>query len=92
MRQSFKHKGLKELFEKGRSHRVRKDLVEKALRKLDAIDAADTANDLNLPGFGFHSLQGFNPTRYAVKVTANYRITFDFESGNSQNITLEDYH
>ena len=92
MIKSFKHKGLKELFAEGDSRKVRQNLIRKSLRRLDALDAAQTADDLNLPGFGFHRLSGFNPTQYLVKVSANYRITFEFEEGHAFKIDLEDYH
>lgn len=92
MIKSFKHKGLKELFQKGKSSKVRQDLIIKSLRRLDALDAAETVEDLDLPGFGFHSLSGFNPIRYSVKISANYRITFEFSEGAAYKIDLEDYH
>ena len=58
MIESFKHKGLQELFEKGTSAKLQKALAERALRRLDAIDIAKTPEALNIPGFDFHGLQG----------------------------------
>jgi hypothetical protein len=58
MIKSFKHKGLSELFDSGRSRRVRQDLQSRCLRGLDALDQADVLNDLNVPGFNFHELHG----------------------------------
>ena len=52
MIESFKHKGLQELFEKGNSAKLQKALAERALRRLDAIDIAKTPAALNVPGFG----------------------------------------
>lgn len=54
MIESFVHKGLQELFEKGRSAKIQQALAERALRRLDAIDAAKTPEALNVPGFDFH--------------------------------------
>jgi hypothetical protein len=36
----------------------------RALRRLDALDQATRPEDLNIPGFDFHALKGFDPTRY----------------------------
>jgi len=55
---SFKHKGLSELFEKGSTRRIRADLHLRCLRRLEALDQAELLNDLNIPGFNFHGLQG----------------------------------
>jgi proteic killer suppression protein len=67
MIESFKHKGLQELFEKGASAKMAKTLAQRALRRLDAIDTAKTPEALNVPGFDFHGLQG-KPKRYSVHV------------------------
>lgn len=50
MIQSFKHKGLAELFEQGRSRRVRQDLQSRCLRRLDALDQAKILTDFTCPG------------------------------------------
>jgi proteic killer suppression protein len=64
---SFKHKGLAELFERGRSRKVSQDLQSRSLRRLDASDQAESLTDLNIPGFNFHGLQG-KPKRYSIHV------------------------
>lgn len=53
MIESFMHKGLEELFDKGKSAKVQASLAERILRRLDAIDAAKTPEALNIPGFVF---------------------------------------
>jgi proteic killer suppression protein len=59
---------------------------------LDRLDAATKAEDMLLPGFGFHGLTGFKPKRYAVSVSGNWRITFAFDDGDAEDVYLEDYH
>jgi proteic killer suppression protein len=46
---------------------------------------------MNIPGFGFHGLNG-NPKRYAVSINGNYRITFGWDGQNATKLDLEDYH
>jgi len=47
MIESFIHKGLEELFEKGKSAKVQASLAGRVLRRLDAIDTAKTPDALN---------------------------------------------
>lgn len=51
MIKNFKHKGLSELFKRGRTRRVRHDLQSRCLRRLEVLDQAELLTDLNVPGF-----------------------------------------
>ena len=88
---TFRHRGLKELFEQGSSRRVRPDLQARALRRLDAIDAATSLDQLNVPGFNFHRLRG-SPQRYSVHVNGPWCITFEWDDGDALRVELEQYH
>ncbi len=92
MIESFMHKGLEELFEKGKSAKVQQALVGRALRRLDVINTAKTPDVLNLPGFDFHPLQQGKPKRYSVHVNGPWCITFEWEGENALRINLENYH
>jgi len=46
---SFKHKGLRELFESGKTKRVAADFRPRLLRQMDAINQADAPEQLNFP-------------------------------------------
>lgn len=91
MIKNFKHKGLAELFERGRSRKVRQDVQSRSLRRLDALDQAKSLTDLNLPGFNFHGLQG-TPKRYSIHVNGPWCITSEWEDGDALKINLEQYH
>ncbi|WP_373499201.1 type II toxin-antitoxin system RelE/ParE family toxin [Desulfococcus sp.] len=91
MIKSFKHKGLTELFENGSSKKVRQDLQSRSLRRLEALDQAESLTDLNVPGFNFHGLQGV-PKRYSIHVNGPWRITFEREEGDALRVDLEQYH
>ena len=88
---SFKHRGLKELFFKGKSARVRPDLVDRCLRRLDRLDTATNPQDMKLPGFDFHALKG-KPKRYSVHVNGPWCITFEWQGENAWRVDLEQYH
>lgn len=91
MIESYMHKGLEELFEKGKSVKVQPSLAGRVLRRLDAINTAKTPEVLNLPGFDFHPLQG-KPKRYSVHVNGPWCITFEWEGENALRVNLENYH
>jgi len=91
MIKSFKHKGLGELFETGRSRGVRQDLQSRCLRRLEALDQADVLKDLNVPGFDFHGLLGV-PKRYSIHVNGLWCITFEWKEGEALRVDLEQYH
>lgn len=91
MIESFMHKGLEELFEKGKSAKVQATLAGRVLRRLDAISTAKTLEALNLPSFDFHPLKG-KPKRYSVHVNGPWCITFEWEGENALRINLENYH
>jgi toxin HigB-1 len=91
MIESFLHKGLAKLFLDDDPSKVRPDLVERCRNRLAVLDDAARPEDMNIPGFDFHSLRG-KPQRYAVKVNGPWRITFEFQDGNALKVDLENYH
>jgi proteic killer suppression protein len=91
MIRSFRHKGLRELFETGASRKVRQDLQGRAVRRLDALEEAQTLEALNIPGFNFHPLRG-KPTRYSLHVNGPWCITFEWDEGEALRVDLEQYH
>jgi hypothetical protein len=44
---------------------------------------------MNLPGFNFHALRGFVPTRYTVHVNGPWCITFEFDAGDALRVDFE---
>lgn len=62
------------------------------LRRLDALNAAKKPDDLNLPGFDYHMLRGFDPIRYTVHVNGPWCITFEFAEGDALQVDFEQYH
>jgi len=91
MVKGFRHKGLAELFEAGRTHRVRQDLQSRCLRRLEALDHTEVLNDLNVPGFNFHGLHGV-PKRYSIHVNGPWCITFEWKDGEELRVDFEQYH
>ena len=91
MIKSFANKQLKALWETGKS-KIDARLHKRILLRLDVLDAASRPEDLNIPGFNFHSLTGFSPTRYTVHVNGPWCVTFEFENGDAYVVDFEQYH
>lgn len=92
MIRSFRNKGLADLYRTGKSAKVRPDLQTRALRRLDAMNAATNPDALNIPGFNFHPLKGHKPTRYTIHVNGPWCITFEWADGDALQVDLEQYH
>ena len=91
MIRSFRHKGLHELFMTGRSRRIRPDLSERCLVRLEALNLAERPGDMDVPGFDFHALRG-SPKRYTVHVNGPWCVTFEFDEGDAFRVDFENYH
>ncbi|MDE0412256.1 MAG: type II toxin-antitoxin system RelE/ParE family toxin [Gammaproteobacteria bacterium] len=92
MIKSFRHSGLKELYEEGCTAKVVQGHVPKLLRILTALDRSSGPSGMDIPGFRLHALKGAMKGRYTVSVSANWRVTFWFEDGHAMDVDYLDYH
>lgn len=91
MVKSFRHKGLAELFEQGRSRHIQPSLQLRCLRRLEVLDQAKSLVDINIPGFNLHGLHG-TPKRYSIHINGPWCITFEWQAGEAFRVDLEQYH
>jgi len=89
---SFKHRGLKRLYERGDQRGIRPDLLNTVEEILARLDEADVPQAMNLPGYRLHSLKGDRKGFWSVTVRANWRIIFRFEGADALDVELIDYH
>jgi proteic killer suppression protein len=89
---TFKHKGLELFFSKGSYKGIPAQHGSRIERMLDRLDAAQEASDMDLPGYKFHALKGSRSGEFAISVSGNWRITFEFIGQDAANVNLEDYH
>jgi proteic killer suppression protein len=92
MIRSFKHRGLKRLYERDDRSGIRADLVDTVQEILTVLDDANTPQDLNLPGYRLHPLKGDLKGYWSVTVRANCRIIFRFQEADAFDVELTDYH
>jgi len=92
MIKSFRHKGLRQLFETGITSGIQANHAKRLRMQLAALDTAHTIEDMEIPGFRLHPLQGDMRGRWSITVNGNWRVTFEFRDGNAFVLDYEDYH
>lgn len=92
MIRSFKHRGLKRLYERGDRSGIRPDLLDTVERILTVLDSASSPQGLDLPRYPLHPLKGDLRGFWSVTVRANWRIVFRFEGEDAFDVELTDYH
>lgn len=92
MIKSFRHKGLRRLYETGSTSGVQASHAKRLRMQLAALDTAQAVADMDIPGFRLHPLKGAMRGRWSISVNGNWRITFEFQDGNAHVLDYEDYH
>ena len=69
---SFKHKGLRNLFEQDDARKVKADQVDRLRLILSTLDQASDVRDMNQPTFRLHLLKGNRKGVWAVTVTTTW--------------------
>lgn len=92
MIRSFRHKGLKLLYDKGDRRKVLPDYADKIERILARLDQTSERGNMDLPGYRLHPLKGTLAGFWSVTVSGNWRIIFRLEDGHASDVDLVDYH
>jgi proteic killer suppression protein len=92
MIKSFKHKGLETFFESGSARGIQANHANKLRMQLGALNTAQSVDDMDIPGYRLHQLTGNRSGIWAITVSANWRLTFEFKEGNVYILNYEDYH
>jgi toxin HigB-1 len=90
---SFRHRGLRRLYEEDDARGVPAEMQGKLTRMLTLLDAAGAPKDMGLyPGWRLHRLKGSRAGVWSLTVTGNWRLTFRMEDAASYDVDLVDYH
>ena len=92
MIKSFRHKGLETFFYTRSKKGIRPEHANRLERILDRLNAAGNIKDMNYPGSYLHQLSGDKKGQYAVKVSGNWRVFFEFIEGEAYVVDYNDYH
>jgi proteic killer suppression protein len=91
MVKSFRGKALRAYWIKGDASKIGAALRIRVRSRLAALDDARAPEDMDLPGFDFHGLQG-KPKRFSVHVNGPWCITFEWVGDDAEAVDLENYH
>ena len=94
MIKSFKHKGLENFFTTGSTKGIQAIHADKLNLILTALNKAHAIENLNIPSFRLHPLQGDLKGLWAITVQANWRVTFEFDKVTNDVYIVDyiDYH
>ncbi|MCY4576756.1 MAG: type II toxin-antitoxin system RelE/ParE family toxin [Chloroflexi bacterium] len=92
MIRSFRHRGLRRLYERDDSSGIGANILNRVTMALADLDNANRPSDIDLPGYRLHRLRGDRTGLWSMTISGNWRITFRFEDGDAYDVDLVDYH
>jgi len=92
MIKSFRHKGLKRYYETGSIRGIQAKRANRLGTQLAALDTAFEIIGLDIPGYGLHQLKGNRIGIWAISVSRNWRLTFEFSDVSAYLLDYADYH
>ncbi len=92
MIRTIRHKGLRRFYETSSTSGIQSAHAGRLRLQLTALDTAYTIQDMDIPGFKLHPLKGKLKGRWAIWVSGNWRLTFEFKDGDVYLLDYEDYH
>lgn len=91
MIRSFRSRAHRALWEHDDAARL-SGSTERIKRVLSLLNTVVRPDELNLLGWYFHALGGDRRGSYSVRITANWRITFEWAGEDAIRVDYEDYH
>jgi proteic killer suppression protein len=90
---TFRHKGLRRLYESGDRRGVSPALAARIVDILAILDAAPNVSRIGtFPGLRLHRLKGDLAEFWSLSVSGNWRVIFRVEAGEVFDVDLVDYH
>lgn len=93
MIRSWRDKRTEQIFNLASPKGLPSDLVRVAKRRLGAIHAAETLDQLRaIPGNDLHRLHGDRKGQHAIRINKQWRVCFFWQDGHAWNVEITDYH
>ena len=90
---SFADDETKKLWNTGRSRRLPADVWQRAVVKLQLIDAAVELSFLRVPpGNRLEALKGPRRGQHSIRINDQWRICFRWNGKNAEHVEITDYH
>ena len=97
MIRSFRSRGTEDIFN-GRETRAARQCLPQALwrvaiRKLEALDSAETLPDLRVPpGNRLEQLKGDRAGQHSIRINDQFRVCFRWTEAGPEDVEIVDYH
>lgn len=93
MIKSIKSKETKKIFARQYSRKLPQNIQQLAYRKLRMLNNAVNINDLRIPPANrLEKLKGIRVGQYSIRINDQWRICFEWRSGNAYDVEITDYH
>lgn len=93
MIRSFSSKETEKIFNRERSQKLPANIQQVALRKLRMLNRAVTWQDLRVPPANrLEKLSGERAGQYSIRLNDQWRICFEWDAGDAQNVEIVAYH
>jgi len=90
---SFASKETAAIFSGFAVRRLPLDMQQTARRKLKQLDAARVIDELRIPpGNRLEALKGTRKGQWSIRINDQWRICFNWDDGNVENVEIVDYH
>ncbi len=93
MIKGFRSKETELIYNEQFSRKLPKDMQQRALGKLQQLDAAGDLKDLRIPpGNQLEALKGNRLGLWSIRINQQWRLCFRWEAGNAYDVEIVDYH
>jgi proteic killer suppression protein len=90
---SFRDRMTERVWKREYSKRLPRDIQERALMKLQQLNAAGDLTDLSIPSSNqLEALKGDRRGECSIRVNEQWRICFGWRDGHASDVEITDYH
>jgi len=93
MIKTFACKETEKLFNRQFSRKLPQSIQRVARRRLEILDATEVLPDLRVPPSNrLEKLSGDRRSQYSIRINEQWRICFEWQSGDAYGVEITDYH
>ena len=93
MIQSFRNKETEVFYHTGKSRKIDPQIQERALIRLQRLNAATSVDDLRFPhSHNLEKLTGDRKDYWSIRINRQWRVCFSWEGDNAYDVEIVDYH
>lgn len=93
MIKSFGDKETAKVWSREYSRKLPNEIQERALMKLQQLNAAGDLKDLSIPASNqIEALKGDRKGEYSIRINKQWRICFGWKEGHASDVEIVDYH